>query len=107
MEGEMRMSSISWFSIHHWDDQPPTAVKALDLLHRELEVKDVGVLLDPRGSDRLGDDDDPPLDLPPYKHLGRGLGMLAGNGLDLWVIQQEGFSRLGPGPVMSGDPRGE
>merc|ERR1711971_105127 len=105
MEGEMRMSSISWFSIHHWDDQPPTAVKALDLLLWELEVKDVGVLLDSRRSDRPGDDDDPPLDLPPDEHLGRGLGMLAGDGLDLWVIQQEGFSWLGPGPVRGSKGR--
>ena len=70
------MSSISWFPINLRHDQPPVAVEALDLLHllhRELEVKDVGVLLDPGGSDRLGDDDDPPLDLPPYEHLGRRL----------------------------------
>ena len=96
MEGEV------WMSIPQWKDQPPVAVEALDLLHllhRELEVKDIGVLLDPRESDRLGDDDDPPLDLPPYQHLGRGLGMLGGNGLDLGVIQQQGFSWLGPRPV--------
>ena len=82
--------------------QPPIAVKALHLLHlrcRELEVKDVAVLLDPRGSDRFGDYDDPPLDLPPYDHLRRGLGMLLGNDFDLGFLKQQGFSRLGPRPV--------
>ena len=102
MERKVWMSSIPRFPLHHRDDHPPVAVEALDLLHllrRELEVKDVGVLLNPGRSDRLWDDYDPPLDLPPNEHLGRGLGVLGGNGLDLWVIHQQGVSWLGPGPV--------
>jgi len=102
-ELEFDMEWVMWVSSERRHGaQPPVAVEALHLLHlrcRELEVEHVAVLLDPRGSDRFGDNDDPPLDLPTYDHLRRELGMLLGNRFDLGVLKQQGFSRLCPRPV--------
>ena len=63
------------------------------------EIEDIGVLLDPARRDRLGDDDDPPLDLPPDEDLGHALAEPGGDRLELGVVHQAQVSLLGPGSV--------
>ena len=89
-------------SKHRQPVKPSIAVKAFNLLHLlggEIKVKDVGILLNPGRRHRLRDDHDPPLNQPPEDYLGWSLRVLAGDGLDLGVVQQVGLPRFGPGPV--------
>ena len=111
------MGSISRLPVHNGDDEPAIALKVVDVLHfccSQTEVEDLAVLLNPGGSDGLGDDDDAPLDLPAEDDLGLGLAVLAGDVSQLGVLQQADVAGLSPGPVRraeggigsDGDPSG-
>ena len=117
MEGIVDVGSISWLPVDNGYNEPSIALEVVDVLHllfSETEVEDLAVLLDPGGSDGLGDDDDAPLDLPAEDHLGRALAVLGGDVSQLGVVQQADVARLGPGTVRGaqggvgrdGDPPG-
>merc|ERR1712029_254281 len=103
VEGVVLVLGVSLLAIQHDDDHPAIrSVEAPDVLHlliSQLEVKDVSVLHNPGWSNRLGDDDDTSLYLPPDQHLGRALAVLGCNLLQLGVLQQVGITSLGPGSV--------
>ena len=104
----MDVGSISWLPVHNGNDEPAIALKVVDVLHlllSQTEVEDLAVLLNPGGSDGLGDDDDAPLDLPAEDNLGRALAVLAGDVLQLRVVQQADIARLGPGSVRGAQGR--
>ena len=98
----MDVSSISRLPVHDGHNEPAIALEVVDVLHLLLcqrEVEDLAVLLNPGGSDGLGDDDDAPLDLPAEHDLGRALAVLAGDVSQLGVLQQADVARLSPGSV--------
>ena len=100
------MGSISRLPVHNGDDEPAIALKVVDVLHfccSQTEVEDLAVLLNPGGSDGLGDDDDAPLDLPAEHDLGRALAVLAGDVSQLGVLQQADVARLSPGSVRGAE----
>lgn len=60
----------------------------LDLLLRELEVKHLCILPDPRARDRLDQRDIPPLQTPPQQHLRLRLAVLVRQGRDLGLFAE-------------------
>ena len=104
----MDVGSISWLPVDNGYNEPSIALKVVDVLHllfSETEVEDLAVLLNPGGSDGLGDDDDAPLHLPAEDNLGRALVVLAGDIFQLRVVQQADVARLGPGSVRGAQGR--
>ena len=103
VEGEMRMGSVPRLAVHQGHDHPTIrTIEPADLLHLLLakgEVGHVAVLFDPGGRDRLGDDNDAPLDLPADEDLCGGLLVLGCDVLDLVVVHELWVSGLGPGAV--------
>ena len=108
MEGIVDVGSISWLPVHNGHNESSIALKVVDVLHlvfSQAEVEDLAVLLNPGGSDGLGDDDDAPLYLPAEDNLGRALAVLPGDVFQLGVVQQADIARLGPGSVRGAEGR--
>ena len=108
MEGIVNVGSVPGLPVHNGHNEATIALKVVDVLHlllSQTEVEDLSVLLNPGRSDRLGDDDDAPLDLPAEDDLGRALAVLAGDVFQLGVVQQADVAWLGPGPVRRAERR--
>ena len=98
----MDVGPVSWLPVHNGYNEPSIALEVVDVLHlffSQTEVEYLAVLLNPGGSDGLGDDDDAPLDLPAEDDLGRALAVLAGDVSQLGVLQQADVAWLSPGSV--------
>lgn len=85
----------------HWADSPVPveAQNGLHFLVAQHKVKNLEILLNTCGGDRLGNHNRVPLNMEADQDLCRGLLVLLSDGLDVGIIQQRRVLWFGPWSV--------